>query len=150
MFTNSDGQLYLQQKMIVGPEIYAPSAIFGVVPSGVENLSKIIQINTPSSSRNLDENIEHIIDTDEEFVVFDDGYLYAQNAEITGNITATEGSFTGSIYATSGEFNGEIYATGGTLGALNIVENGNIELPAATRNEKEQIKQYLEGGVFYA
>ena len=124
MFTNSDGQLYLQQKMIVGPEIYAPSATFGVVPSGVENLSKIIQINTPSSSRNLDKNIEHIIDTEEEFVVFDDGYLYAQNAEITGNITATEGSFTGSIYATSGEFNGEIYATGGTLGALNIVKNG--------------------------
>ena len=90
MFTNSDGQLYLRQKMIVGPEIYDPSATFGVVPTDVGNLSKIIQINTPNNSRNLDENIKHTIEDDEEFVVFDDGYLYAQNAEITGIITVVQ------------------------------------------------------------
>ena len=31
-----------------------------------------------------------------------------------------------------------------------VAENGNIEVSGATRTEKEQIKQYLEGGVFYA
>ena len=31
-----------------------------------------------------------------------------------------------------------------------VVENGAINVRGATRNEKEQIKQYLESGVYYA
>ena len=31
-----------------------------------------------------------------------------------------------------------------------VVENGDINVSGATRNEKEQIKQFLEGGVYYA
>lgn len=50
--------------------------------------------------------------------------------------------------------NGRPYMKNGTMELLGtgyyVVENGNIEIPSATRNEKEQIKQYLEGGVFYA
>lgn len=50
--------------------------------------------------------------------------------------------------------NGRPYMKNGTMSELGtgyyVVENGNIEVSGATRTEKEQIKQYLEGGVFYA
>ena len=50
--------------------------------------------------------------------------------------------------------NGRPYMKNGTMSELGtgyyVVENGNIEVSGATRTEKEQIKQYLEGGVYYA
>ena len=52
------------------------------------------------------------------------------------------------------EDNGRPYMKNGTMSELGtgyyVVENGNIEVSGATRTEKEKIKQYLEGGVFYA
>lgn len=50
--------------------------------------------------------------------------------------------------------NGRPYMKNGTMQDLGvgyyIVENGAINVSGATRNEKEQIKQFLEGGVYYA
>lgn len=50
--------------------------------------------------------------------------------------------------------NGRPYMKNGTMQELGagyyVVENGSINVQGATRNEKEQIKQFLEGGVFYA
>ena len=50
--------------------------------------------------------------------------------------------------------NGRPYMKNGTMQALGagyyVVENGSINVMGATRNEKEQIKQFLEGGVYYA
>ena len=45
------------------------------------------------------------------FYVKNNGYLYANNADITGTITATSGSFTGTVNATSGTFNGTVNAS---------------------------------------
>lgn len=50
--------------------------------------------------------------------------------------------------------NGRPYMKNGTMSGLGagyyVVENGNIIVSGATRTEKEQIRQYLEGGVYYA
>ena len=50
--------------------------------------------------------------------------------------------------------NGRPYMKNGTMQDLGagyyVVENGAINVRGATRNEKEQIKQYLESGVYYA
>lgn len=50
--------------------------------------------------------------------------------------------------------NGRPLMKNGTMQGLGagfyIVENGSINVTGATRNEKEQIKQYLESGVYYA
>ena len=50
--------------------------------------------------------------------------------------------------------NGRPYMKNGTMQDLGagyyVVENGAINVRGATRNEKEQIKQFLEGGVYYA
>lgn len=50
--------------------------------------------------------------------------------------------------------NGRPYMKNGTMQELGagyyVVENGAINVSGATRNEKEQIKQFLEGGVYYA
>ena len=50
--------------------------------------------------------------------------------------------------------NGRPYMKNGTMQELGagyyVVENGSINVNGATRNEKEQIKQFLEGGVYYA
>src|SRR5690606_31045800 len=40
------------------------------------------------------------------FKVLHNGKLIAQNAEITGKVTATEGTFTGAIYSGEGEIGG--------------------------------------------
>ena len=45
-------------------------------------------------------------DSQYNFYVRGDGYLYARNANITGNITATTGSFTGTITAETGTIGG--------------------------------------------
>lgn len=44
-----------------------------------------------------------------------DGTLEAQNATISGDITATSGTFTGTIYATGGYIQGDMEITSGTL-----------------------------------
>lgn len=50
--------------------------------------------------------------------------------------------------------NGRPLMKNGTMQGLGagfyIVENGSINVTGATKNEKEQIKQYLESGVYYA
>lgn len=50
--------------------------------------------------------------------------------------------------------NGRPYMKNATMSELGVgyyvVENGNIFVSGATRTEKEQIRQYLEGGVYYA
>lgn len=50
--------------------------------------------------------------------------------------------------------NGRPYMKNATMQDLGtgyyVVENGSINVRGATRNEKEQIKQFLEGGVYYA
>ena len=57
------------------------------------------------------------------------------------------------VYEDRGD-NGRPYMKNGTMSELGtgyyVVENGSIIVSGATRTEKEQIKQYLEGGVYYA
>ena len=58
------------------------------------------------------------------FVVLEDGSLYASAADITGTIHATDGEFTGTVYATNGEFTGTINASDGYIGNLQIFDGG--------------------------
>ncbi len=50
------------------------------------------------------------------FAVTNGGVLYANNAVVSGDITATSGTFTGTVYASNGTFNGAVTATSGTFG----------------------------------
>ena len=54
-----------------------------------------------SSGFTTDFDVNH--GTDGTFKVYEDGYLYATNANIKGTITATSGTFTGTVHASAGE-----------------------------------------------
>lgn len=52
------------------------------------------------------------------FRVDQNGYLFCNNANITGEIHATSGSFSGEVHASSGSFTGSIYADSGRINNL--------------------------------
>ena len=70
-----------------------------------EYLTKVMSIKandlTPLEQFS-DDNIKNLIETNENFALFDNGNLYARNAWIEGTINATDGSFSGRIEATNG------------------------------------------------
>ena len=60
------------------------------------------------------------------FRVDENGYLFCNNANITGSITATSGSFTGEVHATSGSFTGEVHASSGSFTGSIYADSGRI------------------------
>ena len=90
-----------------------PRAQLGVIKKYTDNgnvsYSKIFEVKGEDGKENIE--------------IFDNGLLRAKNAEIEGNITATDGIFRGTVYATDGEFNGIIYATDGKFTGI-IEANG--------------------------
>ena len=78
------------------------------VYSSSEYLTKVFSVRSnallPLEQFN-EYDINEIIDTNENFALFDNGNLYARNAWIEGNIRATDGTFKGKVYADEGELN---------------------------------------------
>ena len=60
------------------------------------------------------------------FAVTNTGVLYANNAVISGDITATSGTFTGTVYASSGTFTGAVTATSGSFGSASTTNKITI------------------------
>lgn len=60
------------------------------------------------------------------FAVTNGGILYANNAVISGDITATSGTFTGTVYASSGTFTGAVTATSGSFGSASTTNKITI------------------------
>ena len=72
-------------------------------------------------------DIEYLLDfNNRNFMVLEDGSVYARNALITGTVYATNGRFEGEVRATSGVFNGAIYAESGNFKGTIEAESGQI------------------------
>lgn len=108
-FVNRDGYLYASNANITG-KISTTSGSIGGWDIGNGYLRSTYQLNgTKYVGMGLN-NVTYAffvgasnpIGSDGVFRVGHDGSLYAENATIKGNITATSGSFTGSIYSQSG------------------------------------------------
>lgn len=102
-FTTIDGGLLMSQIIEVGNETERNAFISSVTDDGDESIR--IGAGAPYSDKN-----------NAPFRVLDNGKMIAENAEITGVITATSGTFTGTVFATNGTFSGTVYATSGTFG----------------------------------
>ena len=61
-----------------------------------------------------------IFNSNNNFIVYENGSIFANNGVFNGQINATSGSFTGEIVATSGRFTGEINALSGNIGGFTI------------------------------
>ena len=85
METGSNGKLWLKNTLQVGN-------------GSTSNVT--IGYNTNVTRPNT--NAHEVINANNNFVVYEDGFVNATNANIVGTITATNGSFTGHINATSG------------------------------------------------
>jgi hypothetical protein len=112
----------------IGPWVFNPEAIFngkGIGTAGSCGISNISGWAHWAGNGN--------------FRVDENGYLFCNNANITGSITATSGSFTGEVHATSGSFTGEVHASSGSFtgsiyadsGRINNLECHNLSLSSA-------------------
>lgn len=113
--TNSIGQLWLKDKMMIGPDRYNPRVQLGAIELLTDELNR--EYSKIFSVKNF-ENQETIS-------FFDNGLLKASNVELTGNITATSGTFHGRIEAEEG-YIGEITNdnTGQLISGVIIDKNG--------------------------
>ena len=73
--------------------------------------------------------IHKMIDVNEKFIVWEDGSILANDAELnngsfSGKVEATEGSFTGTVHAKDGDFHGDIFAENGYFKG-NIITTGD-------------------------
>ena len=67
-----------------------------------------------------------IFNSNNNFIVYEDGRIFANRGEFTGTIHATDGEFTGTIHTTDGEFTGTITALSGAIGGFTI-ENDHLD-----------------------
>ena len=143
METDDSGQLWLRDKLqIVGAKYIGTSdskiiegkiyytknenGTFSEVQNPItEELSKYFELTTNGVSignlgRKTENSPNQIFNSNNNFIVYENGSIFANNGVFNGQINATSGSFTGEINATSGRFTGEINALSGDIGGFTI------------------------------
>lgn len=143
METDDSGQLWLRDKLqiagakyigtldskIIEGKIYYTkneNGTFSEVQNPItEELPNYFELATSGVSiGNLGQKTEgspnQIFNSNNNFIVYENGSIFANNGVFNGQINATSGSFTGEITATSGTFTGKINALSGDIGGFTI------------------------------
>lgn len=143
METDDSGQLWLRDKLqiagakyigtsdskIIEGKIYYiknENGTFSEVQNPItEELSNYFELATSGVSignlgRKTENSPNQIFNSNNNFIVYENGSIFANNGVFNGQINATSGSFTGEINATSGRFTGEINALSGDIGGFTI------------------------------
>lgn len=143
METDDSGQLWLRDKLqiagakyigtldskIIEGKIYYTkneNGTFSEVQNPItEELSNYFELATSGVSignlgRKTENSSNQIFNSNNNFIVYENGSIFANNGVFNGQINATSGSFTGEINATSGRFIGEINALSGNIGGFTI------------------------------
>lgn len=143
METDDSGQLWLRDKLqiagakyigtsdskIIEGKIYYiknENGTFSEVQNPItEELSNYFELATSGVSignlgRKTENSPNQIFNSNNNFIVYENGSIFANNGVFNGQINATSGSFTGEINATSGRFTGEINALSGNIGGFTI------------------------------
>ena len=102
MESDSDGKLWIRDKLHIGTN----NSNYNV---GIGNLGIA-----------SGETLSQVINANDNFIVYEDGSIIANNGTFKGRIEATEGIFTGELRGATGTFTGTITATGGTIGRVSI------------------------------
>lgn len=138
METNTSGELWLKNILHVGTTGNTYVAHIGYLPlitiEGNQIIWTVGGSSTNLDTRHIDPNdvtsptIHRTVDINSNFVVWEDGTIYAR-----------DGYFEGTINATDGYFSGAIVATEGYIGNLTI---GEVEaLPGRIDNLDDQVDQ---------
>lgn len=143
METDDSGQLWLRDKLqiagakyigtsdskIIEGKIYYiknENGTFSEVQNPItEELSNYFELTTSGVSignlgRKTENSPNQIFNSNNNFIVYENGSIFANNGVFNGQINATSGSFTGEITATSGTFTGKINALSGDIGGFTI------------------------------
>lgn len=102
MESDSDGKLWVRDKLYIGTN----NSNYDV---GIGNLGIA-----------SGETLSQVINANDNFIVYEDGSIIANNGTFKGRIEASEGIFTGELRGATGTFTGTITATGGTIGGVSI------------------------------
>lgn len=135
--TDDQGQLWLKDRLKIAGAKYKGTSDSSIINSKtyyiknedgtfsevqnpvVEDLSKYWELVTSGVNiGNLDGN--QVFNSNNNFIIYKNGSIFANNGVFNGEINATSGSFTGEINATSGRFTGEINALSGEIGGFTI------------------------------
>lgn len=143
METDDSGQLWLRDKLQIAGAKYVGTSDSKIIEGKIyytknengtfsevqnpitEELSKYFELTTSGVSiGNLGQKTENspnqIFNSNNNFIVYENGSIFANNGVFNGQINATSGSFTGEITATSGTFTGKINALSGDIGGFTI------------------------------
>lgn len=143
METDDSGQLWLRDKLQIAGAKYVGTSDSKIIEGKIyytknengtfsevqnpitEELSNYFELATSGVSiGNLGQKTEsspnQIFNSNNNFIVYENGSIFANNGVFNGQINATSGSFTGEITATSGTFTGKINALSGDIGGFTI------------------------------
>jgi len=112
--TKADGGLWLKKRLNISST--------GEYSIGLGYLDKTdtISVPIPDSEEREEITVRRTFDVNNNFIVWEDGSIKANNGTFKGHVEAESGTFNGTVYATDGSFTGEIYATGGKIGNMTI------------------------------
>lgn len=112
--TKADGGLWLKKRLNISST--------GEYSIGLGYLDKTdtISVPIPDSEEREEITVRRTFDVNNNFIVWEDGSIKANNGIFKGHVEAESGTFNGTVYATDGRFTGEIYATGGKIGNMTI------------------------------
>lgn len=143
METDDSGQLWLRDKLQIAGAKYVGTSDSKIIEGKIyytknengtfsevqnpitEELSKYFELTTSGVSignlgRKTENSPNQIFNSNNNFIVYENGSIFANNGVFNGQINATSGSFTGEITATSGTFTGKINALSGDIGGFTI------------------------------
>lgn len=143
METDDSGQLWLRDRLQIAGAKYVGTSDSKIIEGKIyyiknengtfsevqnpitEELSNYFELATSGVSignlgRKTENSPNQIFNSNNNFIVYENGSIFANNGVFNGQINATSGSFTGEINATSGRFTGEINALSGNIGGFTI------------------------------
>lgn len=112
--TRADGGLWLRKRLNITSE-----KNYSIGLGYLDKVDTFERID-PDTQEKERIDLHRTIDVNNNFIVWEDGSIRANNGTFKGHIEAESGSFKGHVEAESGSFTGEIYATGGKIGNMTI------------------------------
>ena len=110
MSQKSDGSLWVKD-------------VLNIQTEGTEETMSSVRIGFMTGDEKDGFNtLPQVINANDNFIVYQDGSVKANNGYFQGEVYATDSYFQGEIHATAGTFTGEITATGGQIGGLGVQE----------------------------
>ena len=153
METDDDGQLWLRQKMRIGKKYDKESedkVVIGFV-KGYDEQNKMTDISRAAYAKVFSvkgqkgDYFNYTPDLNETFAILDNGFLYAQNAQIEGTIKARNGEIAGFRI----EYD-RLYKTAlGDNGQSNTVIVSPHGIALGTRNETAALQDAIKAQEFY-